>query len=169
MKYPLSEQKVLEKLNISDFNQITKENIKPFTKMYQQMDPDVATKALEQLPNFVNIINESLKIHKETIDNILVNNRDNMKSFNDLCEQLMTSLQNELNNDYITFEQKQFIMTQMGNLINIVDQKDSENKNFLFKIFTGIGVVVVGVVGFVTVSLFNKTNSDIETNIDSDY
>ena len=48
MKHRLSEKKVLKKLGIPDFRHMTKDKVMGFASMLNQMDPEVAKKALEK-------------------------------------------------------------------------------------------------------------------------
>ena len=47
MSKQLTEAQVLEKLNITDFRHLSKDNVMSFASMIQDMDPEVAKKALE--------------------------------------------------------------------------------------------------------------------------
>lgn len=47
MSKQLTEAQVLEKLNIPDFRHLSKDNVMSFASMIQDMDPEVAKKALE--------------------------------------------------------------------------------------------------------------------------
>ena len=48
----MTEKDVLAKLGVKDFRSISKENIINFASMLQEMEPEVAMKALEQVPEF---------------------------------------------------------------------------------------------------------------------
>ena len=55
MKRTISEQKALKLLNIPDFRHLTKDKIVEFASLLYRMDPEVAKKALEQIPEYVKL------------------------------------------------------------------------------------------------------------------
>ena len=59
MKRTLSEQKVLKQLKIDNFRQLSKDTIMKFASSINQMDPEVAKKALEQFPEFATVVKEA--------------------------------------------------------------------------------------------------------------
>lgn len=61
MSNQLTEREVLQQLNIPDFQHITKDKIMTFASMLQNMEPEVAKKALEQFPEFAKMALEVLK------------------------------------------------------------------------------------------------------------
>ena len=68
MVRPLTEQKVLKKLNIEDFRHLTKDKVITMASMLDKMDPEVAKKALEQFPQFSNVVKEMLIGYKDTLE-----------------------------------------------------------------------------------------------------
>lgn len=64
----MSEAKVLKKLDIADFRHLTKDKVIKMASMLDKMDPEVAKKALEQFPEFVNTTKEMLTEYKESLD-----------------------------------------------------------------------------------------------------
>ena len=70
----ISESEVLNTLNISDFNQIDNNNIMEFAKLFKDIDPEAARKALSMIPQFAKIAleaSESYKIsYNRSVDSI---------------------------------------------------------------------------------------------------
>lgn len=92
MGRPLTEQKVLRKLNIEDFRHLTKDKIITMASMLDKMDPKVAKKALEQFPEFSNTAKEMLGAYKDTLDKGLESNRESVQSYYDSCKSIIEVL-----------------------------------------------------------------------------
>ena len=65
----MNEQKVLKKLDITDFRHLTKDKVIKMASMLDKMDPEVAKKALEQFPEFANTTKEMLSEYKDSLMN----------------------------------------------------------------------------------------------------
>ena len=61
MSKQLTEQQVLQALNIPDFRHLSKDKVISFASMLTDMEPEVAMKALEQFPEFAKTILELAK------------------------------------------------------------------------------------------------------------
>ena len=81
------------------------------------------------------------------MDKGIESNNKNMQQVYDTYNSIMVSLQQQLDKDNLSFEDKKYIIGQMKEIAEKLDRKDSENKNFLFKTFAVAGVVVLTVVG----------------------
>ena len=158
----LTEQKVLKKLGIEDFRQLTKDKVITMASLLDKMDPEVAKKALEQFPDFANTVNEILAGYKDTLDKGLVSNDESVKAFYDISKAIIESLQKELDKDGLDFEEKKYIMEQMKEISEKVDKKDSENKRFITAI-TAIGsVVILGGIGILASTLGGNTKIEFD-------
>lgn len=102
----LTEQKVLRKLGIEDFRHLTKEKVITMTSMLDKVDPEVAKKAIEQVPNFSDTMKEILHDYMESLDKAQAANAESVKSFYDSCESIISSLQKELERENLTFDEK---------------------------------------------------------------
>ena len=81
MSRELSEKKVLKKLGIDDFTQMTKNQIIDLAGMMDRMSPEVAQKAMEQFPEFSNASREMLLDYKDSLDKTIASNDKSMESF----------------------------------------------------------------------------------------
>ena len=155
----MSEAKVLKKLDIADFRQLT---IVKMASMLDKMDPEVAKKALEQFPEFANTTKEMLSEYKESLDKGLESNNESVKAVYDTYNAIIASLQKELENENLTFEQKKYIIEQMKDVAEKVDKKDTENKRFIAGMATLATIVVGGTVAVLASVLGG--NTQIETD-----
>lgn len=159
---PLTEQRVLKKLDIVDFRYITKDKVITMASMLDKMDPEVAKKALEQFPAFTNTVKEMLFEYKNTLDKYLESNNESIKSYYDSCNSIIETLQKHLENENISFEERKYIIDKMCEISKNIGEKDSENKKFITTLAT-IGIVAIGA----TVTVLSSTlggNTKIDTN-----
>lgn len=162
MSRPLTEQKVLRKLDIEDFRHLTKDKVITMASMLDKMDPEVAKKALEQFPEFSNTAKELLVGYKDTLDKGLESNKESVQSYYDSCKSIIEVLQNQLDNESLLFEEKKYIIDKMLEISRMMGEKDSENKKFIATMAI-VGAAAVGIVTAVLASSLGG-NTKIETN-----
>lgn len=143
----MTEQQVLRKLKISDFGHLTKDNVIQMTSMLDEMDPEVAKKALEQFPEFTKTTREILKDYKDSLDKGLQSNNDSVKNCYATYNSIIISLQKELEKDKLSIEDKKYIFEQMKYVADKVDKKDTENKKFIAGMSMLTTAVVTGALG----------------------
>ena len=162
MGRPLTEQKVLRKLDIEDFRHLTKDKVITMASMLDKMDPEVAKKALEQFPEFSNTVKEMLHGYKDTLDKGLESNRESVQSYYDSCKSIIEVLQKQLDDENLSFEERKYSIDKMLEISKMMDEKDSENKKFI----TTMAVVGAAAVGIVTAVLASALggNTKIEKN-----
>nr|WP_303664663.1 hypothetical protein [Ruminococcus bromii] len=158
----LTEQKVLKKLGIEDFRHLTKDKVIKMASMIDKMDPEVAKKALEQFPDFANTTKEMLVEYKNTLDKSLESNRESVQTFYNSCNSMIESLQKQLEDKNLTFEERKYIIDTMLEISKMMEAKDSENKKFLATMAL-IGATVVGTVTAILASTLGG-NTEIDTS-----
>lgn len=154
MSNQLTERKVLQQLNIPDFRHITKDKVMTFASMIQNMEPEVAKKALEQFPEFAKMTLEVLKDYKGIMEKTLNENLASSKQCYDIYNEVMDALKSCLAKDDLPFEEKKYYIEKMMEIAKMAESKDAENKEFNWKmislgtlaVFTvvGIGASVLG-------------------------
>jgi ribosomal protein S17E len=156
------EQKVLKKLNISDFRNLTKDKVITMASMLDKMDPEVAKKALEQFPEFASTTKELLKEYKDTLDKGLEANRESVQSYYESCKSIIESLQKQLDEETLSFDDKKYIIDKMLEVSKMMGEKDSENKKFIATMAV-IGACAIGLTTAVLASALGG-NTKIEAN-----
>lgn len=158
----LSEEKVLKKLGIENFRHLTKDKVIKMASMLDKMDPEVAKKALEQFPNFANTTKEMLLEYKNTLEKSLESNRESVQAFYNSCNSMIETLQKQLENENLTFEERKYIIDTMLEISKMMGEKDSENKKFIASMAVLGGFVVFTVTAFLASTLGG--NTEIDTN-----
>lgn len=130
----MNEQQVLKKLKIKDFRHITKDKVMELASMLPDVDPEVAKRALAQFPEFVNAGKDILYNFKETLEKEIEANNQSVINCYDVANKIIISLQLELDKEDITFEQRITIIDKMLEVSKMINDKDSQNKQFLLKL-----------------------------------
>ncbi len=154
MAKKLSEKQVLKKLGIEDFRHLTKDKVVALASMYENMDPEVAKKALEQFPEFAQTMREAVGDLKEVVLEGLKANDESNKQCLLACQGMLDLLGKSLEDDELTFEERMQIMDKMMEITKLMHDKDSENKAFVKEMAgkvmnatLGIGVILLAAVG----------------------
>lgn len=165
MNRTLTEANVLKKLDIEDFRHLTKDKVITMASMLDRMDPEVAKKALEQFPEFAKTTKEMLIEYKDTLDKGLQNNKDSVQAYYDACQSIIDSLQKQLENNDLSFEQRKEIIDQMLEITKMMGIKDTENKKFIVRMAMW-GAAAIGVTVMALASALGG-NSEISSNDDN--
>ena len=129
MRYTITEQKALKKLGIPDFTHMTKDKVAKFVTMLPKMNPEVAKAAIDKFPEFKELTLGIVNNYKASLDNILSANSESQKSFYDACNEIISSLQKELEDNSLTAEEKDRIENKLLIVADMINKKDSENKH----------------------------------------
>ena len=173
MKKELSENQVLKKLKIQDFQQMSKEKVIEFASMLPRMDPEVSKKALEQFPEFAKLTSGIMTEFQKVSVKAFESNDNSMEAYNSVCQTIIESLEKMLESDQITFEEKKYIIDKTIEVAKMMGEKDSENKKFLMNalkvvggIAAGLGLVALAAVG--QGLLTSKDEGDPDGGCDND-
>lgn len=130
----LTEQEVLEILDIPDFRHMSKDKVMKFASELPNMDPQVAKTALLQFPEFAATTRDVMSCFQETMLEVLKEDQDNVKSFNESCDVILALLASLAEQSDISFEQKEKIIDKMIAIVQLKGNKDTETKKFKYKL-----------------------------------
>ena len=147
MNNQLSEQQVLRQLNIPSFRHITKDKVMTFASMLQNMDPDVAKKALEQFPEFAKMALQVMNEYKSVLYKTLEDNTESNKQCYEIYNTVLDTLKSCVEKEDISFDEKKYYLEKMMEVTKLADSKDTENKKFNWKLVSAGAFVVIAVVG----------------------
>lgn len=167
MSRTLTEQKVLKKLGIPDFRHMTKDKIVQFASALPRMDPEVAKAALEQFPEFAKSATEIVSYYKDVVYKGFGENTASVNSFYAMCDSIKDILNEQLQDENLTFEEKLVIIDKIMELAEMTAEKDSENKKFISGVI-GKAALCIGIaVGTVAAVLGVQTSSPSEDDDES--
>lgn len=166
MKRTLSEQKVLKQLKIDNFRQLSKDTVMKFASSINQMDPEVAKKALEQFPEFATVVKEAITEYKEAaIDAVSKGNEDHKEliSMIKLEYQILLEM---LRDGNLTVDEKLKILDRIDELQNKVSKENKEMRNYQLKVLGGVFAAIS--VGILALAATLGGNAQISKNEDSE-
>ena len=145
----ISEQEVLKTLAISSFHEMTKDRLPAFASMISSMDPEVAKKAIEQIPEFTKMASSALTDYKGTVEKALQDNSASSKPGYELYNKVIDALNECLSKEDISFEEKKYYIEQIKEITQMADRKDLQNKEFIVKSLVTMAclAMIVGGIG----------------------
>lgn len=159
MKKGLSEKKSLKKLDITNFSAITEDNVGQFAELLPRMNPEVAKKALAQIPEFTKLGTHIVSTYKELLIKGYDESKDSTTAYYDSCNKILDTLQKELDKKFLTPKRRDKIIAQMIEVTHMIDRKDSEVKSFILKREFGVGAILFSTLAlFASVLTFGKVN-----------
>lgn len=161
MSKQLTENEVLKKLGISDFRHLSKNNAMQFASLINEMDPEVAKKAIEQFPNFATVCKDALSSYGTFLEKAMESNRESVQEVQASYKTIMDVLSKLASKEDITFEESKYYLGQMKEIAEKIEKLDKRNKNFILKIAGVAGVAVLGVVGICASLLGGNSNMNI--------
>lgn len=161
MSKQLSEVEVLKQLDIPDFRHMTKDKVINFASMLQNMDPEVAKKAIEQFPEFAKMSLEAFKEYRTVLEKTLDANKESSKDCFNLYDKVLSALEKCVSQEEISFEEKKYYLDNMMEIARMVEKKDSENKAFYWKVIGAGTVAVISIVGLGAAALGGKFDFEL--------
>ena len=142
----LSENDIKRKLKVRDLGQLSKDKTAQLVTLLPEMEPEVAIKMIEQFPEFSKLATSMVGYLKETVSQVLAENRDSTKHAFRAYQLLLNDLSEQLKKPLISTKEKHFITEKMLEVADRIAALDAENKNFLQKLAVGFGTVALAVV-----------------------
>lgn len=164
----LSEKKVLKKLGIPDFRHLTKEKAITMLSMIPQMDPQVAMKALEQFPDLAKTAVELGRGYMGTIKEAIESENTSLKSVYDYLNAIVSFLENELQKENLTSEEKKYILDNIIEVAKLIRETHKDHQHFLLKVLGGVGATALGILLIVTQGLGNNSRINDFDKLDDD-
>ena len=163
MPKQLTEKRVLKALGVPDFRHIGKDQVMKLASIYDKMDPEVAKKVIEQIPEFTKIIREGLVEYKDVIDKMIDSSNDNARSFYNNCQMVLNSLQNELDKGDLSQENKADIFDRMNNILRTEAEFKKQHDEFLSKQVDTVSRTLLGLATIILTVYAAKSNVDLSS------
>lgn len=165
MSRTLSEQQVLNWLDIPDFRHMSKDKIVKFASMLPRMNPEVAKAALAQIPEYVKLASEIVSTYKEVIDKMFAANATDTKAFYDACNGILVSLDRQLHEGDISKEERDSLNDRMITVAKMIGDKGLENKRYWMSVLGTFGKIALGVLAPLAlifgIKFFSNKDDDI--------
>ena len=150
------ENRVLELMQKSNFRGISKENVMQLVSVLDKVDPEVAKALIAEIPKVVSGVVENEKAYAGVLTEGIKSCNDSISSCYKTEDDIVKSLQNEIDKEDTTFEQKKYYFDRMAEAAERKEKKDTEHKNGILTILKyGGQALLVGIV-FTTGFFFAK-------------
>ncbi|MFF4650884.1 hypothetical protein [Streptomyces sp. NPDC001380] len=130
MRYK-SEDEIKQALGIETWRHLSKDKMIRFAAMMPDMGTEVALKIVEQFPTFKDFATGVIGAVEKAHESTLSSNNQSQDHFYQACQQTREILRGELDKDYLSPEDKKFVIEQLMELARMEFCKDSESKQFL--------------------------------------
>ena len=114
----------------------------------QATDRQVTLRALDNIPDFVDETKAAISAIQQSCDLICQSNQENMRAFNDNCKIYLSACRDILNGETLSQDQKLEVLARMEKVLQRMDEKDTENKQWNLNVF----LKSVGIIGTIVVS-----------------
>lgn len=131
MNYSIDEQRALQKLNVGSFREVTKDRLVELMSMIPDMSPEVAKKALEQIPNFTT---NTVTILGELKDSLMTTITSEDKALEAVTQSRLIAIEKLgelLENESLSFDQKMTVVENINTLCDKNSQDYEKHQNFL--------------------------------------
>lgn len=148
MNRKLQEVEVLRELGIPSFQDMTKNEIMKFTSMVDTMDPEVARRATEQVPNFFSMSLDVFKDYRTMFEKAFDSNKDNSERCFEVYNRLIMNLEKYANSEIITFEERKYyieLMIEIAREMRELKSEDKKHNNEILNLFVSGVVALLGI------------------------
>lgn len=156
----LSEDDVKQMLDVDDFRKVTKNQVVQLVSSLSQMDPEVAKKVIEQVPDLCKTALGMAQEMREGYVEALKANDSSSKEALARVDAIIAILEEELKKDGINTEERLRIIECLNELADKPVEVHKLNQEFIMKGLTMIAGVVG--TGLLSIAVVLGTNGKIE-------
>lgn len=178
MKYK-DELQIMKQLGIDSWRNLSKDKIIKFSAMMPDMDKEVMMKIIDKFPEFRLFAKDVLNNFEATYKSTLDANNENQKDIHNMFNDLRRILEDQLNKEEISFEEKKYYIDKLFECRDKEIQHDIINKKFLLDMAKNVviiagGTLLAAIVFIGGKALINQNNSnnnylDNDNDNDNDY
>ncbi|WP_346866655.1 MULTISPECIES: hypothetical protein [unclassified Clostridium] len=148
-----NEKQLLDALEIDSWKNLSRDKMLKFVAMMPNIDKEVMMKIIDQFPQFKEFAKDVLDTLEETYNNTIDANKESQNNVHNAFKDIRRILENQLNQENLSFEEKQYYINLIMQCGDREYEKDTENKIFLGdmtkKTLLGVGSVLLAAVVFV--------------------
>lgn len=141
-----TKQDVLDQIGVERVGQIRGDKMIEFSSLLDEIDPAVAKEIITQIPEFTR---SALDVFAGLVRTQNESNDAAVAACHDAYRTIIDTLSRQVEDQEIPFEQKRFYLEKMMVAADKMSRKDSENKEYFWKVVgacaAGVAVVVTGV------------------------
>ena len=126
----MKKEEALKALGIESFRQMSSDKVMQFASMYRELDPEIVKEAINQFPNFAQLMGEALDGFKDVVIKAMEIDKDGAELAMNARLGIIDDLRGMLNHDELTFEEKKQIIEMMDEQASFIDAKDADARKF---------------------------------------
>ncbi len=126
-----AEKKVLDLMNKDNFRGISKDNVMQLVSIIDKVDPEVAKALIAQMPEVIKGVIENEKAYAGVLTKGIESCDNSIVSCFQTEDEIVKSLQKEIDKEETTFEQKQYYFDKMAEAAERKEHKDTEHKEMI--------------------------------------
>ena len=132
----MSETTIKKALHIDKYSDMNDKQIKQFAQLslIPTVSIDIVKKALDSFKDYAKMATGMVKEYQSFVKKALESNDIGQKSFYKGCEKTLDSLANLLERDNLSDEEIKDITDKMVHVLEIIREKNSENKSFIWEL-----------------------------------
>lgn len=139
--YLRSEEEVKELLGISDFRHMTKDGIVQFVSAIPQMDPEVAAKVIDQVPEMAKIVVDIVKEYEKEFEANNAANDSSSKEAYSVIRDALAVISKQVENEDLSDEARESLNKHLMELVDKGIGLHEKNQGFSLK---NSGMFVLG-------------------------
>lgn len=129
--------------------------------MLQNMEPEVAKKAIEQFPEFAKMALEALEDYKGVMEKTLDANFESSKQCYGIYNEVLSALKTCATKEDIPFEETKYYIEKMMEIAKMAEKKDTEDKGFNWKLIGAASLAVISAIGIAAGALGGNFNLNL--------
>ncbi|MFD0435273.1 hypothetical protein [Streptomyces chartreusis] len=143
----VNESAVKRKLGISNWRNLSKDKVLKFAAAMPDMATEVRLKLIDQFPAFKDLGKADIDAVAEAHKSTLAANENSQNHFYKASQDQRDALQADLGRDDLSWAQREALHDRLDENVRRVDDKDSQNKQFLgagMKVMAAAGAAALG-------------------------
>lgn len=141
MDHTLTEQQLLQQLNIPDWRHMSKDKLITFANNMQNLDPEVAKAAIAQFPKFSEMGTGIVDALKDSLDNVILNDREADAKAYEINYAILNNLDKRLQKRFLFPSERKQIIDAMLQVSDNIAQMQIHEKNMVRDVAKAVGAV----------------------------
>ncbi|MCR5667350.1 MAG: hypothetical protein K6G01_11060 [Eubacterium sp.] len=153
------EQKKLDDMVKNRFQGITQENVGNIISILGKLEPEVAKEIVAQMPETVRGILETEKTYVDLVKRGIESSEKSMEACYKGEDEILKACRQEIHREDTTFDEKQYYMERMEEAAKRIEEKDTEQKEYLQKSNQSFLLGLLALFGIITgIVIHNQKN-----------
>lgn len=141
MDHTLTEQQLLQQLDIPDWRHMSKDKLITFANNMQNLDPEVAKAAISQFPKFSEMGTGIVDALKDSLDNVILNDREADAKAYEINYAILNNLDKRLQKRFLFPSERKQIIDAMLQVSDNIAQMQIHEKNMVRDVAKAVGAV----------------------------